>query len=282
MRNGTVAVLNRVGVAIGTGRLSPSRLPWARQLYQPLIEWLIPRSPFLVLLEVEGFKIYASAWDFEVSRQLLTDGGTERLTTELLKQELKPGMTVVDIGASNGYFTLLAASIVGEEGRVFAFEPHGGRFEMLVKSIDANGFGNVVAVRKAVFNRTGKLKLSLGPDSRLMGVDAVRLDDFLADWDGEIDFIKMDIDGGEPFALEGMNTVFKNNPGLRMILEYDPACLKGSGNSPTAYLKQITDSGLEIRAIYDEIRKRCVSPADPDSILSIEDCANLFLHRSAP
>jgi FkbM family methyltransferase len=235
----------------------------------------------LSLLEIEGFKIYASALDFEVSRQLLTAGVTEGLTTGLFRQELKRGMAVVDIGASSGYFTFLAASIVGEEGRVFAFEPDRGRFEMLLKGIDVNGFRNVLAVRKAVFKKTGKLKLSLGPESRSRVVDAVSLDDFLADWDGKIDFIKMDIDGGEPFALEGMNKVFKNNPGLRMIAEYDPASLQRFGNSPTAYLKRITDSGLEIRAIYDEIRKRCISPADPDSILSIKDCANLFLLRSA-
>lgn len=281
MRRGAVAVLNRVGSGIGKGPLSPSRLPWARQLYQPLIEWVTPKSPFLSLLDVEGFKIYASAWDFEVSHQLLNDGGTERLTTGLLKQELRPGMAVADIGASSGYFTFLAASIVGDQGRVFAFEPDRGRFEMLHKGIEANGFANILAVRKAVFKKTGKLKLRLSPDSRSRVVDAVSLDDFVADWDDKMDFIKMDIDGGEPFALEGMNRVFRNNPGLKMIVEYDPACLQRFGNSPTAYLKQITDSGLEIRAIYDEIRKRCITPADPDSILSIEDCANLLLVRSA-
>src|SRR5260370_19378228 len=68
-------------------------------------------------------------------------------------------MTVVDIGAHGGYFSLIGASRVGATGRVYAFEPYPASFEELQRNIEPNGYKNIHAVRKAVSDRTGVHKL---------------------------------------------------------------------------------------------------------------------------
>lgn len=59
----------------------------------------------------------------------------EPYTTELFQHALKPGATVLDIGAHHGYFSLLAARCVGKGGRVYAFEPAPGNFQILKKML---------------------------------------------------------------------------------------------------------------------------------------------------
>src|ERR1700730_3314616 len=63
-----------------------------------------------------------------------------------VKQYLKEGMTLVDVGANVGYYTLLAASLVGRRGRVLAFEPSPYAFERLVETIRRNNLSQVCAI----------------------------------------------------------------------------------------------------------------------------------------
>ena len=72
--------------------------------------------------EVNGYKIYVDNNKYDcVAQQLIMNGAYEPYTTSVFQRFLKPGMTVIDIGANIGYFTLLSASIVGKGGHVFAF-----------------------------------------------------------------------------------------------------------------------------------------------------------------
>jgi len=115
---------------------------------------------------------------------------------------------VVDIGANIGYYTLIFARLVGEQGRVFAFEPDPANFSLLAKNVAVNNYHNVELIQKAVSDQTGNARLYLSPKStvdhriyssndnrKFIDVEAVRLDDYFLDNNGKIDFIKMDIQG---------------------------------------------------------------------------------------
>jgi hypothetical protein len=74
----------------------------------------------------------------------------EPFVTALFKQVLRPGLTVLDIGAHLGYYSLIAADRVGPSGKVFAFEPALDSFLILQQNILLNRFSNIVAIQKAV------------------------------------------------------------------------------------------------------------------------------------
>ena len=67
-------------------------------------------------------------------------GSYEPLETETVKREIKKGNVVSDIGANIGYFASIVAKLVGEEGKVFAFEPDPGNFALLERNVQTNGY----------------------------------------------------------------------------------------------------------------------------------------------
>lgn len=112
--------------------------------------------------EVDGHKMFLDSKD---SLNLSINGIYEPLQTELVKKEIKKGDVVLDIGANIGYYTLIFAKLVGEDGKVFVFEPAPTNFSFLKKNVEINSYKNVVLVQKAVSNKTGKLKLYLSEDN---------------------------------------------------------------------------------------------------------------------
>jgi FkbM family methyltransferase len=88
----------------------------------------------------------------------------ESSLTHLVESYLKSGNTFFDIGAHQGYYTLLAASLVGRQGTVVSFEPEARNFERLKANIARNGFtGRVIANKKAVSETSGETTLHLNP-----------------------------------------------------------------------------------------------------------------------
>jgi FkbM family methyltransferase len=85
-------------------------------------------------------------------------------TTRLFQVLLKPGMTVVDVGAHIGYYTVLASRLVREEGRVYAFEPDPDTFAVLIENIKTKAIPNVLPIQKAVADRIGDAILYLGKE----------------------------------------------------------------------------------------------------------------------
>jgi len=72
-------------------------------------------------------------------------------------------MTVFDIGATHRYYTLLATSLVGPRGKVFAFEPHPEKYKRLKVNVMLNGYTNCYLVNKAVSEKSGKTRFYLSP-----------------------------------------------------------------------------------------------------------------------
>ncbi|HKZ94900.1 MAG TPA: FkbM family methyltransferase [Candidatus Bathyarchaeia archaeon] len=161
----------------------------------------------------------------------LAAGVYEKELTLLFMRLAKNGMNIVDLGAHVGYYTVLASRLVGPKGKVYAFEPDPFNMDYLLKNIKRNDCSNVIAVRKAVSNRTGLAYFSVDPyhgqshlstiaSENSVMVQTVRLDSFLKDeeWP-RIDLIKADIEGGERAAIEGMREICRRNPEILLIME---------------------------------------------------------------
>jgi len=171
----------------------------------------------------------------------------EPYETEVIKKIILKGDIVLDIGAHIGYFTLIFAGLVGENGQVFAFEPHPENFVLLKKNIEANGYKNVDFGKKAVLDKNGKAKLFWASSSgdysliknrgeNFIETETITLDDYFKDFKNKIDFVKIDVEGVEIEALSGMRKLLEKNENLKLMIEYSPLRLKRRGIEPLEFI----------------------------------------------
>ncbi|MDY0873795.1 FkbM family methyltransferase [Dongia rigui] len=145
-----------------------------------------------------------------------------------VRQLLRPGERVIDIGANYGIYSLTAARAVGAAGQVWSFEPASQTAAHLTRSIAANGFQNVSVIQAALSNREGEAQLGLSGQSELnslqgsaQGSETVALTtlDLWAaanDWPA-IDFVKLDAEGEEPNVIRGGHAFLKRASPLIMF-----------------------------------------------------------------
>lgn len=213
--------------------------------------------------------------------------------TQIVVEEVKEGDVVLDIGANIGYYTLLFARLVGDQGKVFAFEPDPVNFSLLERNVLINGYRNVTLIRKAVWNETGGLRLYL--DDRHKGdhrvydshdgresivIDAVRLDDYFQDCSSRIDFIKMDIQGAEAMAVDGMRLLLRRNRHVKLLTEFWPVGLKRCGIEPAVFLRMLLSWGFNVYRIEEAPELANVDQAKSHTV-GFFDFANLFCSKDA-
>ena len=93
----------------------------------------------------------------------LKPGLYEPQTERFIRHRVKPGMTVLDIGANTGYTTLLLADMVGRHGQVHAFEPMPVLHALLSKNVQSNGLTQVHLHQFALSDRKGETTLHIDP-----------------------------------------------------------------------------------------------------------------------
>ncbi len=96
---------------------------------------------------------------------LIVRGVLEVPVQEALRRTLPPGGVLFDVGANIGFFSMLAGRIVGQNGRVYAFEPAPRNAEAIRRGAAANGFSNIEVIERAAFERSGSGRLQLVEDS---------------------------------------------------------------------------------------------------------------------
>jgi FkbM family methyltransferase len=165
--------------------------------------------------------------EFDFVKQDLDNLGIwEKRTTEYIKKNLKAGQSFLDIGAQVGYFTVLASEL---GAKVVAFEPSSVNRKFLLENIKTNNCQNVTVIEKALSNSNGPMKLFMGrtPGEHSLQqnyhngegfemIETIKYDDLKFEVP---DMIKMDIEGAEQMALQGMQTVLKTDKPITLILE---------------------------------------------------------------
>jgi FkbM family methyltransferase len=168
-----------------------------------------------------------------IQRQIFWYGYYERQYTQFLLGLLQPGDVFVDVGGNIGYYTLMAASIVRRPGKVYCFEPSLASFQRIQKNVSINGFDNITLSRLALSNSKGEasLYLSSNDNSGTSGlskasnysgiderIDTTTMDEFIKTYAiDRVDVVKIDIEGHELEALEGMSDLIDRFKPLFMI-----------------------------------------------------------------
>ncbi|MBK8899593.1 MAG: FkbM family methyltransferase [Anaerolineaceae bacterium] len=249
--------------------------------------WLMTHGAIPLLEKVSGFRTMPDD-PFWFRLELLTHRHEVETITHL-DQLAQPGMTMLDIGAHVGYYSSRYAKKLGENGRIFSFEPHPRTFAILKHNVA--GLPQVTAVQLALAEQEGTAELhdylmmsasgSLHYDESMAALQKAQthasdiaprigqtfaaqtftvrttpVDAFLtARGINQVDLVKMDIEGAEIGALRGMQQTIANSPNLVLVMEYNPQALKAFGHDPVGALLEVQSFGFsKMKAIEEDGR----------------------------
>jgi FkbM family methyltransferase len=229
----------------------------------------------LAEVDLGGYVVCCRPSEPDFGQALAQTGRYDPYLCGVISELLRPGATFVDVGANIGCVALLAAKLVGPAGTVIAVEPNPENVQLLFRGIAANCYRNVRVFPVAASNRcetvrlvgtTSNTAVGQGRDAGAFYVQAVPLDGLLAELDS-VDCIKLDIEGYEPFALDGLaRTLERHRPAL--VVEFNPRCLRDlHGADPADFARGLCERFGRLRAL---------TPFGDDAVF--EDAESLMAH----
>jgi FkbM family methyltransferase len=226
-----------------------------------LVEFYDARSE-MTLLKVNGIELcvpprFVSHYIFQEY---------EPVTQRTFARSLKPGMVVADVGAHIGYYSLLAARLVGESGKVLAFEPCEDTVSILDANVRRNRFENVEVHRCAVgsrreirrFNITGSSDSNgfythpLTETMRTVEIEQLTLDEIIRT---PLNAVKIDVEGAELEVLEGMREVLARNKKILLWVEWFPAGMRSAGRDPLELPDRLVTLGFRDIQVLDDCNR---------------------------
>jgi FkbM family methyltransferase len=212
-----------------------------------------------------GLSLWVDLHDDGVSAGILS-GNWEPAETNFMLSVVRPGDSVIDVGANLGWYTLTLAQALGPNGRVFAFEPRSDIFAQLERSVKDNGFTDRCTLyRIALGAEGGKRDLAWSPMEMNPGHSFIlpeggspapgltRESVSFAPLDSigierRIRLIKLDVEGAEPDVLRGGRGLIARDRPI-IVCEVFPKWLRRSGSTDTYSMLHLLDD-LDYRAHY--------------------------------
>ncbi|MFD1563006.1 FkbM family methyltransferase [Haloarchaeobius amylolyticus] len=231
----------------------------------------------VVVRDINGSEMVLDPSMDGISQELLMYGGREELSASIFERELErlatrldSTVTVLEIGANIGYYALLEARVLGDDGHVLAFEPDPRNIDLLTRSIERNGYGDRIDVeRVAVGDSDGTVTFNVLPLSNKSHVDVDGFDrkhgierqidvaqkttsTLLEEHDvapDEINVVRMDVEGYEAQVFRGMPDVLASDQPLVLFFELHRPRI--DDESFEWMLQMLEESGLELVAVTD-------------------------------
>lgn len=233
-----------------------------------------------------GYPFYVQAASGGISGDIKAQRQYEPHLASILAASLGVGSCFVDVGASIGYYTVLAGRIVGPAGRVIACEPGPQNHSMLLLNVTVNELSNVTLHRVAISDTTGILAYSRQQDNGSISpfdgepsalsvhdlIEAIPLDELLASV-ARIDVVKVDVEGAEGKVLHGADaTIRRHRPTL--FFELTPDALESvSAVTARQLLDDLEELGYSLKVLQD--RSGDGGPSRPSSIMELFDESGL-------
>lgn len=266
---------------------------------------VVPRSiasRWFITAQVQGSAMMLDARDPGISKALIRDGVREIYHLHQIWANIGYGMTGIDLGANIGYYALMEAQIIGDGGRVYCIEPEPENVRMLRENIRVNSHGRrCIVIQCAVGDRDGIAEFQLSGFSNRHGmskrryygtknndaassviqVPMVTIDTFMEQNSlvpNDIQFIRMDIEGYEVMAFQGMKKLLEASTPLKVFIEFHPKYYNEWGWTFAQLLDFLESYGLVVRSLAYERGKRIPillqNPNREAILASVEDSGN--------
>ena len=175
---------------------------------------------------------------------------------QLCEALVQQGDTCLDVGANIGYYTVLLSRLAGPSGKVIAIEPDPDNYRLLNKNCRPEIRKGLVSTFQAALGRTtGTANLYRGKDSNAMhrlypSICCLNQSTEVSVITGDsleltgIDFLKIDIEGYEVPALEGLSETIANSPSIKILSEFSPLSMLEAGYSSLDFIEMMLGYGL--------------------------------------
>jgi FkbM family methyltransferase len=201
----------------------------------------------------------------------------EPCTLQVISDGVCPGDVFLDIGANFGFFSVLASSIVGPEGRVYAVEASPTVLPILADN--TRDLSNVTIIHSAAGDRVGTTDFYMTEDfvnsgialspftdrARKISVPIDTLDSLLGRqplFDGRVSFIKCDVQGDEIAVLRGLRETIRRADRLKLIVEWAPAWMNNAGFDAKAVPEVLKSLGFRELLVVDDYLRKTMSVAE--------------------
>jgi len=192
----------------------------------------------------------------------------ERSTVQYLKNTVRRGDTICDIGAHIGYYVRLLSRITGASGKIIAFEPHPKNIALL--KLNCRRCANMEVVSKAVAATTGKSRFyehatsstshalsDISQSGRYIEVDVTSIDNWHTNaGNTKLNMVLVDVEGYEDEVLIGMQNVINSHSELRIILEYCPDNYLRSNKDISLIHKAFKQCGLRVTSMLGRMGRK--------------------------
>ena len=218
-------------------------------------------------VDIGGAVVMVNAEDPHFGATIARHGEWEPQLKAILARHLSPGSVFVDVGANVGVLSFRAARLVGERGKVLAFEPDPQNASLFLRGLHANAFEQVTLFPMALSDRRATFSLVGGSNANVttpgetdVVAQAVPGDAILGQ-EPRIDLVKIDIEGHEPAALRGLAATLARHRPL-VLAEYNPRCLRDhAGMDHAAFAAQLFALTPEVTAIEHDGRETVLRSA---------------------
>lgn len=197
----------------------------------------------------------------------------ERQEINTFQKIIKQDMTIVDAGANIGLYSLIASKLVGDDGRVFSFEPSKETFKRFMNNIKLNQSKNITAFNNGLGDKIDEkllLRQEIGygdaerylfpnneaPNIKLENTNKIHLVEevYINTLDNclktlniqKIDFMKIDTEGFEYYILKGAKEILHNSPNIIILMECTPYGTARAKTTQKEVFKILQDNGLNI------------------------------------
>lgn len=206
-----------------------------------------------------GIKLYLDPFSV-LGAKLLQTGSYEPGTDAIFRKWIKPGFTVLDVGANEGYFSILGSLLAGPEGRVVAVEPQARCIEIMKRNLSANGICNCSIIEAALGNADAMTDIQLMPAFNTGASSIVRNYRWakrrqrirtltglaLSRQTGlsRLDFVKIDVEGYEPEVVEGLLPLLNSGCIRLLLIDFHHSILKQRGIEAEEIRKKLIGAGM--------------------------------------
>lgn len=209
----------------------------------------------LLTQTIHGLKYFIDPKDLIIAPQMVIYRQWEADISNLFRSLCCPGSMVVDVGANFGYFSVLAANLIGtnNSGQVISFEPNPYLCQLFRRNREINWSIAPVTLHEMALGESednltlyvpvehganGSLSAQAGVECIQIPVPVKPLDDVLPP-DLAVDLMKIDVEGHEASVLRGARKVIARSPNLHLILEWSQKQMKAAGMTPQDVLDEL-------------------------------------------